>query len=190
MMGKQIRGSVENVLVMAPEMAPISTRVDDVEVTWEGFAGDKHAGLTVKSGGRARSYLRGSEIRNTRQVSIVSREELVEVAAAMGLPQMSPDWIGANLLLAGIPSLTLLPIGTRLVFAQDAVLVVEGENLPCTSAGKAVQQQFPEKPGLTQLFPKAALHKRGVVAWVERQGRIREGDEVVAHLPEQAGYAG
>jgi MOSC domain-containing protein YiiM len=159
-----------------------------MRVTLAGCDGDHHAGLTRVSGGRSSRYPRGTEIRNSRQVSILSAEELAEVAAAMGLPEIQPEWLGANLMVEGIPALTLLPPATRLYFPQDTALVVLGENHPCTTAGGAIQAQYPGMAGLAQQFPSAALHRRGIVAWVERAGIIAAGDTVQVEFPDQPLY--
>lgn len=189
-MARTITGTVEAVLI-APEARDIAAvRRESVEVTLAGFAGDRHAGLTYRAGGRTPHYPRGTEIRNSRQVSLVAVEELAEVAAALSVPDVSPEALGANLLIAGIPSLTLLPPATRLFFAGEAVLVVEGENLPCTTAGEEVQKAYPDVARIAVRFPEAALHKRGIVAWVERVGRITVGDSVRAVLPDQPPYPG
>ncbi|MCZ7542157.1 MAG: hypothetical protein M5R40_00830 [Anaerolineae bacterium] len=37
--------------------------------------------------------------------------------------------------------------------------------------------------------PQLAVHKRGVVGWVERPGVIRPGDRVRVEVPEQALYS-
>lgn len=181
-------GTVEDVLI-APHAEDITAeRRETVRVTLEGFEGDRHAGLTYRSGGRTPQFPRGTEIRNTRQVSILSAEELAEVAAKLGVPAVTAESMGANLILRGIPSLTLLPPSTRLYFPDDAVLVVEGENLPCTTAGAEVQKLYPHVERLTTRFPDAALHKRGIVAWVERAGSISVGDEVRVEIPDQVIY--
>jgi hypothetical protein len=60
--------------------------------------------------------------------------------------------------------------------------VIEGENMPCTTAGATLQEQYPDKDDLVKNFPKKALGKRGVVAWVERPGLIRRGDKVIAQF--------
>jgi len=156
----------------------VTTRTDEARVTWEGFAEDRHAGLTRLSDSRTPHYPRGTEIRNTRQVSLVSAEELAEIAAAMGLEAVPPEWLGANLLLTGIPRLTRLPAGVRLFFSGGAVLVSEGENLPCIAPGEVIQARYPSTPGLAPLFVKAAWGRRGIVAWVEKPGLIRVGDDV------------
>lgn len=188
-MKRTLTGIVENVLI-APHADDITAvRLEFVRVTLEGFEGDRHAGLTYLSGGRTPHFPRGTVIRNTRQVSILSAEELDEVAVALGVPAVTPESMGANLLLRGIPALTLLPPSTRLFFPGEAVLVVEGENLPCTTAGAEVQKLYPDVARITTRFPDAALHKRGVVAWVERAGIITTGDEVRVEIPEQVMYS-
>ncbi len=159
-----------------------------VRVTLEGFEGDRHAGLTRLSDARTPHYPRGTEIRNSRQVSIVSAEELSAIAVDMGLPELRPEWLGANLVLGGIPDLTHLPPSTRLLFPHDTVLVVEGENLPCTLPGQVLQDRYPHIPGLVTAFPKEAIHRRGVLGWVERSGFICEGDPVTVRITRQVPY--
>lgn len=183
-----LRGVVVSALIARDPADFQSAPVSEARVTFEGFEGDRHAGLTMRTGGRHPYYPRGTEIRNTRQISIVSVEEMAESAHALGVPELLPEWLGANLLLRDIPRLTLLPPGTRLHFSRGAVLAVEGENHPCKKAGGAIEQAFPDTPGLASAFPKAALHRRGLVAWVERPGVIMPGDTVVVELPIQRAY--
>ncbi len=159
--------------------------VDSCQITYEGFTGDIHAGLTMKSGGRQPYYPKGTQIRNYRQVSIVSSEELQSIADSMGIDEIQPGWIGANLAVEEIPHLTLLPPSTRMEFAGGAVLVVDGENQPCIHPGKIIQQNFPELNGLAETFPKHSLGRRGVVAWVERPGTIKTGNEITLHVSHQ-----
>jgi MOSC domain-containing protein YiiM len=187
-MKRTIIGRVRAVLVAPDQDAIEAQRQPAITLTMAGVEGDRHAGVTMLSGGRTPAYPRGTEIRNSRQVSLVSVEELGEVAAAMRVPAIEPEWLGANVLLDGIPSLSILPPSTRLFFESGAVLVVEGENGPCTIAGAVIQAAYPEVDGLTQLFPKEAIHKRGIVAWVERPGAIAQGDSVRAEIPVLAPY--
>lgn len=187
-MKRSITGTVEAVLFVPHGSEITAVRRASIEVTLEGVVGDRHAGLTLESGSRYPHYPRGTVIRNTRQVSLVSVEELAEVAAALGVPEVTAESLGANLLLGDIPALTRLPPGTRLYFPGDVTLVVEGENHPCTVAGSAVQRDYPDVERLTTRFPDAALGKRGVVAWVERTGRITAGDNVRVDVPQQVLY--
>ena len=72
--------------------------------------------------------------------------------------------------------------------AARAVLLVTGENNPCTIAGGAIEQQV-GIPGLAQQFPKTAVHRRGITATVERPGLIRLGDRVMIEVYEQSVYS-
>ena len=40
-------------------------------------------------------------------------------------------------------------------------------------------------PGFGAKFKPAANHRRGIVAWVEREGLFRLGDAVRLHIPDQ-----
>ena len=71
--------------------------VSGLELLFSGIKGDFHAGLTRKSDVRTiRQYARDTDIRNVRQLTIVSEEELVEIAALMDIPEMKAEWLGAN----------------------------------------------------------------------------------------------
>ena len=166
----------------------VSSRVEEVRATLEGLAGDRHAGFTRRADARVPQYPRGTEIHNSRQVSLVAEEELAEIAANMGVPVIEPEWIGANLVLRGIPHLSTLPPMTRVYFPELAAIALEGENHPCLYPGKAIQHQYPDRPGVGKQFPKAAYHLRGVVGWVERAGIIRTGDTVRIVVAEHVPY--
>lgn len=164
-----------------------SEPLEAVDVRFEGFEGECHGGLTRPSCSRVTTQhpVRGTEIRNTRQVSILSVEELAEVAAALGLDALRPEWVGANLVLEGIPRLTLLPPASRLVFASGTVLTVDVENGPCRFPAEVIERLH---PGHGTAFPKAARHRRGVTGWVERPGRLALGEAVELHVPPQRVY--
>lgn len=162
----------------------------ELELTFDGIPGDVHAGPTRRSGGREPWYPRGTEMRNERQLSVLAADELAEIARRMNLPELRPEWIGANIVLDGLPQLSMIPPRTRLVFAGGAVLRVDGQNAPCRVAGKAIARHHPERSDLDLLFPQVAKRLRGLVAWVEKPGVIRPGEAVTAHIPEQWIYAG
>lgn len=188
-MSTQLTGRTVRVLI-GPEPKHVLTRdMPEVKVSLEGFVGDRHAGLTRKADVRTPWFPRGAVVRNTRQVSLVSTEELALIAQALGVPQVLAAWLGANLELAGVPRLTQLPPGTRLFFPEDATLVVEGENEPCRKAGRSLEAHHPELAGLASRFVKAAHQRRGLVAWVERAGLIRPGDRVQVELPPAGVYS-
>ena len=83
--------------------------VEELRLGFDGIDGDFHAGATRRSGGREPWYPRGTEMRNERQLSIVAADELAIVAERMGLKEIKPEWIGANLLMEGVPHLSMLP---------------------------------------------------------------------------------
>lgn len=168
-------------LQITDELIP-SRPVDELQVAWEGLVGDKHFGLTMKANNSQKPYPKGEEIRNVRQISIVSEEELKQIAEAMDLPNVEPEWVGANLMVSGIPNLTKLPSGSRFYFENGVGIVVEGENAPCVTAGGSLQDQYPDRPDITTAFPKKAIGKRGIVAWVEKPGTIRKGEIVTVRL--------
>ena len=186
---RTLTGTTLAVLTCEQPDALVSTRHPQVDVTFEGLIGEKHSGFTRPADSRTPYYTRGTPIRNDRQVTILSVEEMAEAAANLGVPEIQPEWIGANLLLAGIPHLSHLPPNTRLVFSSRAVLKVTAENHPCKYAGRSIAEQV-GRPELAELYPKAAAGLRGVVAVVELSGLIREGDTVTVEIPRQVLYEG
>lgn len=161
--------------------------VDRLDLTFEGISGDFHAGYTRKSGGREPWYGRGTEMRNERQLSIVARDELAIVAGRMNLPDIKPEWIGANLLISGIPQFSMLPAGTMLFFKGGVTLKIDAQNGPCRIAGRSIAEnaKMPDHDAASLLFPKVAKRLRGVVAWVEKPGTIASGEDVSVRVPEQ-----
>ena len=161
--------------------------VEALELTFEGIEGDFHSGPTRRSGGREPWYARGTEIRNERQLSIVAPGELAEIARRMGIAEIRPEWIGANLLIEGVPMLSMLPAGTMMFFRGGVTLKVDAQNGPCRVAGQAIAENagMQDREAGALLFPKVAKRLRGLVAWVEKPGRIAAGEEVSVRVPEQ-----
>jgi hypothetical protein len=153
----------------------------------DGPEGDCHTGPTRKSDSRTLAlYPRGLDISNVRQLTILAQEELQEIATALGIAAVDPSWLGANLVLSGVPELTFLPPSTRLQFPSGATIVVDMENHPCSQIAEVIGRHH---PGLEKLVVKKALHKRGVTAWVEHAGDIKLGDEMSLFIPPQRIYA-
>lgn len=189
-MARQLKGldaRTELILVNAtPEQDLSSTPVASVSVSYAGLEGESHSGLVRKSCVRVRhQYPQGTEIRNTRQVSIISTEELTQIADAMGIAELKPEWLGANLLVSGIPDFSQIPPSTRMIFDGGASLVADLENSPCKYPGEIIDQHY---PGAGELFAKAAVGKRGITAWVEREGNIQTGDAIRLYIPPQRIY--
>jgi hypothetical protein len=168
----------------------VTSAVPALKVTYEGIANDIHAGLVRKSGPREPWYARGIEMRNERQLSILADDELAAVAADMQIDALKPEWIGANLVLSGIPNLSLLPPRTLLIFEGGVTIRVDGDNGPCRVAGRSIAEQFEGREDLEFAFPKVAKHRRGLVGWVEVPGTIEAGEKVTARIWEQWIYRG
>lgn len=183
-----IHGTVRYLGVVADSVADLcSVPLEAVEATWEGFPGDCHSGLTRGSCVRVRAQYpeKGTEIHNTRQVSILSVEELAAIAEGLDIPRVAPEWVGASLVLEGIPALTSLPPASRLQFESGATLTIDMENGPCRFPAEVIELHH---PGHGLAFPKVAAGLRGVTGWVERPGRIALGDRVRLHVPPQRPY--
>lgn len=167
----------------------VTTPRQFIGVDLPGIIGDKHAGYTRRADSRNKEYPRGAEIRNWRQWSAVSTEELAAIAQNMEVPRIDPAWIGANICLAGIPNFTHLPKGSLFVFTQGAVLAVEEENLPCIHPGKVIATQFRDLNINPSLFIRASIHLRGLVGVVNRPGIISVGDRVQVNVYEPRSYS-
>lgn len=160
--------------------------LSEMALTFAGFDPEVHSGLTRPACGRvAKQHPRDTEIRNVRQLCVVSAEEMAEVARDMGLERMDYAWVGASLVLEGIPDLTHLPPSSRLQGPDGVTLVVDMENLPCQEPAVTIEKAL---PGQGKGFKTAATGKRGVTAWVERPGTLRLGDTVRLHVPGQRSW--
>jgi hypothetical protein len=183
---RRLTGRVNRLLLAEPgDFA--TADVEMLQLGFEGIIGDHHAGFTRRAGGREPWHKRGLEMRNERQVSLVCPEECAAVAATMGLEVLKPEWMGANLVVSGIPRFSMLPPRTILMFEGGVTLRVDGQNAPCRQAGKAIAKGagVADEEGVALAFKDAAKRARGLVAWVEVPGVIRQGEAVSVRIPEQ-----
>jgi hypothetical protein len=188
-----VRNNSYRIVTVLGTAGPLHFRtvpVESLNVDLQGLVDGRHRGFTRRAGAREPWYARGTEIRSGRQITVVSAEELAEVARRMDLPEVAPGWIGANVVTQGIPDLTGLPWGTRLVCGGGAVLVNEGENAPCRFAGAEIARHFADRPGLDRLFAKAAIHLRGILASVELAGTIAPGPVTLRVSPQRSWTGG
>lgn len=184
--GRKLAAKV-SALYVAP-LDHFETRpVEELQLGFDGISGDFHAGATRRSGGREPWYPRGTEMRNERQLSIVAADELAIVAERMGLAEIKPEWIGANLVIEGVPNLSMLPSGTLLFFRGGVTIKVDAQNGPCRIAGRSIAENagMADVEAGALLFPKSAKRLRGLVAWVEKPGMITNGEEISVRVPEQ-----
>lgn len=182
----QFEGAVTWLGVVQTEGVLPSKAHDELFASFAGVAGEVHGGLTRASCSRVTGqYPRGTEIRNVRQFSVLSAEELALIVDAMGLDGLDPSLLGASLVISGIPDFTHLPPSSRLQFDGGATLVVDMENRPCLLPAKEIEAV---QPGFGKKFKPAAADRRGVTAWVEREGVLRLGAKVRLHVPDQRAW--
>jgi hypothetical protein len=163
-----------------------SDPVDTLELTFAGVEGEVHSGLTRPSCSRVLSqYPRDTTIRNVRQLSILSSEELEEIAAGMGLDRLEPRFVGASLVIAGIADFTRVPPASRLQSESGTTLTIDMENRSCNLPGREIEAAH---PGVGRAFKAAAAGRRGVTAWVEREGQLVLGERMRLHVPSQRGW--
>jgi len=161
--------------------------VAELTASFAGPVGEDHGGLTRPSCSRVvAQYPKGTTIRNTRQFTILSVEELAATAAKMGLDHLDPALVGATMVIDGIPDLTHLPPASRLQVADGATLVVDIENRSCQLPAKPIEARH---AGFGAKYKSAAAGRRGLTAWVEREGVFRLGDAIRLHIPDQPIWA-
>lgn len=164
-----------------------SDPVPELVARFAGPEAEVHGGMTRPSCSRVLAqYRRGTTIRNTRQFSVLSAEDLAQIAARMGIAALDPALLGASLVIDGIPDLTHLPPSSRLQAEGGATLVVDMENRPCDLPAKPIEAQH---PGFGAKFRRAAQGRRGITAWVEAEGILRLGQIVTLHIPDQPVWA-
>lgn len=169
------------------ESSLMAEPLEEMELSFAGLAGEAHGGLTRPSCPRVvAQHPRGTEIRNTRQLSLLSAEELAGIAAEMGVERLDPAWLGASVVVEGIPDFTHLPPSSRLQGPDGVTLVIDMENRPCNLPARVIEQHL---PGTGRGFKAAAKGRRGVTAWVERPGVLRPGDVLRLHIPDQPAWA-
>lgn len=163
-----------------------SDRMDAAELTFNGIPGEVHGGATCPSCSRVVSqHPKGTEIRNVRQLCVMSAEELDEIAKGCGMDTLDPAYAGASIVVRGIPDFTHLPPSSRLQFPDGSTIVVDMENRPCHLPAKVINV---DHPGAGDRFKAAAKGKRGVTAWVQREGQVQIGDAVRLHVPDQRAW--
>jgi len=100
-----------------------------------------------------------------RQLSLISREQIAEHTATLGLEKISPGAVRANIETTGMDLNSLIgrevQIGTAVLFFYEA-------RTPC-------QQMDRICTGLRELM---ANGKQGVIAQVVKSGKISVGDEI------------
>ena len=152
-----------------------------------GFVGDKHQG-SVRETWDGEWQPAGTIRRNERQWSAVSVEELAHITERLELTEpLSPETLGANLCIEGIPGFSLLHKGTALWFPSGAVLLVEEYNPPCGDMGGQIAAKYSShssEPLTDKTWLRPAAGRRGLVGVIDVAGEIHVGDEVEVRVYE------
>lgn len=140
-----------------------------------GVEGDVHAGATVKHRSRV---ARDPTQPNLRQVHLI-HAELHDELQAVGFTVTAGE-MGENITTRGVDLLGL-PVGTRLVLGETAVVEVTGLRNPC-------RQLDGLQPGLmAATLARDAdgnlIRKAGVMGIVLFGGEVRPGDPIRVLLP-------
>lgn len=159
-----------------------------LDLSFAGVEGVPYGGVTRPSCSRVKTQhpVVGTQIANVRQLSIVSAEELALIAAEIGLDALDPAWLGATIVIEGIPDFTHVPPSARLQSEAGTTLVVDMENQPCHQPGLTISRHHGDAG---KGFKTAARDRRGVTAWVERPGPLAIGDSLRLHVPGQRAWA-
>ncbi|MEL6242811.1 MAG: MOSC domain-containing protein [Pseudomonadota bacterium] len=173
---------------VVPEAGTLrSVAAEVLNAQFDGVLGEAHSGSTRPSCSRMTAqHPKGTTIRNVRQLSVLSAEELGATAAAMGLDEIDPVLVGASMVIEGIPDFTHVTPSARLQGSDGVTLVIDMENRPCHLPAREIDT---EAPGFGKLYKAAASGRRGVTAWVEREGMLRRGDTLTLHIPDQPVWA-
>ena len=139
-----------------------SLRCEQLELSFGGPVGDHHEGELREACVRVKQlHPKGTQIRNERQVTMVSKEELELIAERLQLSTIDERWLGANILIEGLPDLSHLPPGSRLQGSSGATLVADLQNHPCSIVKNTITAAT---GGEGSNFKAAAEGLRGVLA--------------------------
>jgi hypothetical protein len=171
---------------VSPDAGLRSVAAQQLDLTYAGPVGEAHSGETRASCVRVSAqWPVGTQIRNVRQLSVMSQEEIDQIALACGLDALDPQLLGATLVVKGIPDFTHVPPSSRLQAPDGSTIVIDMENRPCVYPAKEIEA---DHAGHGKPFLAAAKGKRGVTAWVEREGVFRVGDSLCLHVPDQPAW--
>lgn len=169
------------------EAALASDPATMLDLSFAGPAGEDHGGETRPSCSRVMGlYKRGTTIRNTRQLAVMSEEELQAIAQEMELDALDPAWLGTTILLRGIPDFSHVPPGSRLQGPDGCTITIDMNNRPCQLPARVIEDA---RPGFGKRFKRAAEGRRGVTAWVEREGKLSVEEPLRLFIPDQRPWA-
>jgi len=154
----QATGTIVAVCLKAEKGVPKLPQ-DKVTIGEFGVEGDWHSGPMRTRGD-------GEVVENTRHVSIVAKEVFDDLNRELGT-DIPMGGFGENILVEGMGDLAELKAGDVLHFSSGVELEVTQQNDPCKNLMV-----------YSDLIPKKAYGRRGVLAIVKTQGALRPGDTV------------
>jgi hypothetical protein len=176
-----IAGVYRRTLASRQSAQPVaSERMDALEIDARGVIGGDHHNDSRPSGGRELSlYPRSTVIRHRRQLCVVSRDDCEVLSQRLGVA-ITPEMLGANLMLDGIEgaplSLAQMPRGTHLIVQADrapkgkapprATLVHHVNQRGCGITGKSIADHYGDK-ALVKAFREASTEHRGILCSVD-----------------------
>ena len=165
-----------------------SRRCESLEISLGGIVGDIHEGEQRRACVRVKAlHPRDTLIKNERQITMVSVEELRQIAQKLGVSEFDERWLGANLLIEGLPDLSHLPPGSRLQGPSGVTLVADLQNHPCSVVKRTINEA---QSGAGEGFIEAAKGLRGITLFAERSGTLFVGDTLTLYLPTQRAWNG
>ena len=87
---KLLRGGSIAGLFVGTRKGQAKTSVAQLSLTFDGIDGDTHSGRTRKAGARKPAFRRGTTVSNNRQLSLVTIEEMNEIASRIGMSRIDP----------------------------------------------------------------------------------------------------
>jgi MOSC domain-containing protein YiiM len=152
--------------------------VSEMRLTLNGIDDDAHAGMVRAADARDPGFRRGTPLANVRQVSLVSVEELAEIAKRLEIDRIDPAWLAANMAVEGAGPITQWQRGTVLRFPSGAAIYITDLNTPCRLAAKLIAKHGGYRDHDLAGFVPSALGRRGLVGIVYAAGDIRSGDAI------------
>lgn len=181
----ELEPKIAKLYIQRPE-APQS--LNWILTKFEGILGDKYQRKTRIADVRDPIELRGSEILNDRMWSGISTEELQRLCSPLNIPHIKPIHLRPNIVFEGIPDLSNLPAGTKLVFPRTGtILRIDAQNMPCSNPAKNILADYPELDYevFKEFFKVYAIGLRGVVGSIYKPGQLAVGDPVRIELPKR-----
>ena len=130
--------------------------IPEMPLTFAGLAGEFHAGEIRPSCSRVTAqHPKGTPIRNVRQISIVSAEELARIAQSIGLDALDPAWLGASVVIpCHFPSMTI-----------ESARPGHGKAFRAAARGLRGVTAWVEREGVFRIGDRLRLHVPDQRAW-------------------------